>query len=107
MRTLSLSDKTKTSSVRKGLVRVAVWLSLTAALLGGAAIAPAMKAQAASGNMQITPIDFGPATWGDATIVSSGGKNLLMDTCNVDNYNTIINYLSTHDFFSFDIYISH
>ncbi len=72
-----------------------------------AALLPGMKTEAASGNMQITPIDFGPDTWGDATIVSSGGKNLLMDTCNTDKNNTIINYLSTHNFFSFDIYISH
>ncbi len=76
-------------------------------LMAFAVMMPGIQTEAASGNMQITPIDFGPDTWGDATIVSSGGQNLLMDTCNTDKNNTIINYLSTHNFFSFDIYISH
>ena len=71
-------------------------------------LAPAIPAQAASGNMQITPIDFGDSgNWGDSTLVSSGGKNLLMDTYIRDKYDTLINYLDDHHFYTFDIYLSH
>ena len=72
------------------------------------AAAPLMPVQAASGNMQITPIDFGDAgVWGDCTMLSSGGKNLLMDTYLRDEYDTLINYLDDHHFYNFDIYLSH
>jgi len=58
--------------------------------------------------MQITPIDFGDAgVWGDSTMLSSGGKNLLMDTYIRDKYDTLINYLDDHHFYNFDIYLSH
>ena len=71
-------------------------------------LAPAIPARAASGNMQITPIDFGDSgNWGDSTLVSSGGKNLLMDTYIRDKYDTLINYLDDHHFYTFDIYLSH
>ena len=71
-------------------------------------LAPAIPARAASGNMQITPIDFGDSgNWGDSTMVSSGGKNLLMDTYIRDKYDTLINYLDDHHFYNFDIYLSH
>ncbi len=71
-------------------------------------LAPAIPARAASGNMQITPIDFGDSgNWGDSTMVSSGGKNLLMDTYIRDKYDTLINYLDDHHFYTFDIYLSH
>ena len=62
----------------------------------------------ASGNMQITPIDYGHADiWGDCTLLTSGGKTLLMDTCLRDKYDTLINYLDDHHFYNFDIYLSH
>ena len=71
-------------------------------------LAPAIPARAASGNMQITPIDFGDSgNWGDSTMISSGGKNLLMDTYIRDKYDTLINYLDDHHFYTFDIYLSH
>ena len=71
-------------------------------------LAPAIPARAASGNMQITPIDFGDSgNWGDSTMISSGGKNLLMDTYIRDKYDTLINYLDDHHFYNFDIYLSH
>ena len=71
-------------------------------------IAPSIPARAASGSMQITPIDFGSAgVWGDCTMLSSGGKNLLMDTYIRDKYDTLINYLDDHHFYTFDIYLSH
>lgn len=77
-------------------------------LLSFASLSPSISAQAASGNMQITPIDFGHAdVWGDCTMLSSGGKNLLMDTCLRDTYDTLINYLDDHHFYTFDIYLSH
>ena len=40
-------------------------------------------------------------------MVSSGGKNLLMDTYIRDKYDTLINYLDDHHFYTFDIYLSH
>ena len=40
-------------------------------------------------------------------MVSSGGKNLLMDTYIRDKYDTLINYLDDHHFYNFDIYLSH
>ena len=71
-------------------------------------LAPVLPAEAASGNMQITPIDFGDAgVWGDCTMLSSGGKNLLMDTYIRDTYDTLINYLDDHHFYNFDLYLSH
>ena len=77
-------------------------------LMAFTAVAPAIPAQAASGNMQITPIDFGDeGVWGDATMLSSGGKNLLMDTFIRDKYDTLVNYLDDHHFYTFDIYLSH
>ena len=77
-------------------------------LMAFTSLAPAIPAQAASGNMQITPIDFGDSgNWGDSTLVSSGGKNLLMDTYIRDKYDTLINYLDDHHFYTFDIYLSH
>ena len=79
----------------------------TALMLTGTSLIPSLRTEAGSGNMEITPIDFGPATWGDATLLTSGGKTLLMDTCNTDRNNTIINYLNDHHFYTFDIYISH
>ena len=73
-----------------------------------ASLTPSINAQAASGNMQITPIDYGHAdVWGDCTMLSSGGKNLLMDTCLRDKYDTLINSLNDHPFFAFDLYLSH
>ena len=79
-----------------------------ASLMAVSAVAPSIPARAASGNMQITPIDFGDTgNWGDSTMVSSGGKNLLMDTYIKDKYDTLVNYLDDHHFYTFDIYISH
>ena len=82
---------------------------LLAFLMAFTSVAPSIPAQAASGNMQITPIDYGSAdnVWGDSTMVSSGGKNLLMDTFIRDRYDTLINYLDDHHFYTFDIYLSH
>ena len=81
---------------------------LLAALMAFSAAAPSIPARAASGNMQITPIDFGDSgNWGDSTMISSGGKNLLMDTYIKDNYDTLMNYLDDHHFYTFDIYLSH
>ena len=79
-----------------------------ASLMSVSAAAPSIPARAASGNMQITPIDFGDTgNWGDSTMVSSGGKNLLMDTYIKDKYDTLVNYLDDHHFYTFDIYLSH
>ena len=79
-----------------------------ASLMAVSAAAPSIPARAASGNMQITPIDFGDTgNWGDSTMVSSGGKNLLMDTYIKDKYDTLVNYLDDHHFYTFDIYLSH
>ena len=79
-----------------------------ASLMAVSAVAPSIPARAASGNMQITPIDFGDTgNWGDSTMVSSGGKNLLMDTYIKDKYDTLVNYLDDHHFYTFDIYLSH
>ena len=70
-----------------------------ASLMAVSAVAPSIPARAASGNMQITPIDFGDTgNWGDSTMVSSGGKNLLMDTYIKDKYDTLVNYLDDHHF---------
>ena len=81
---------------------------LMAVVMAFSSIAPVIPAEAASGNMQITPIDFGDAgVWGDSTMLSSGGKNLLMDTYIRDRYDTLINYLDDHHFYTFDIYLSH
>lgn len=69
---------------------------------------PVIPTEAASGNMQITPIDFGAeSVWGDSVMLSSGGKNLLMDTYLKDKYDTLVNYLDDHHFYTFDIYLSH
>ena len=78
-------------------------------LIAFSSIYPAVPASAASGEMQITPIDYGHADgiWGDCTLVTSGGKTLLMDTCLRDKYDTLINYLDDHHFYNFDIYLSH
>ena len=79
-----------------------------AAVMVLTSIAPVIPAEAASGEMQITPIDFGNAgVWGDSTMLSSGGKNLLMDTYIRDKYDTLMNYLDDHHFYTFDIYLSH
>lgn len=79
-----------------------------AVMMAVSSVAPVIPAKAASGNMQITPIDFGDAgVWGDSTMLSSGGKNLLMDTYIRDKYDTLINYLDDHHFYNFDIYLSH
>ena len=81
---------------------------IIAFLVAFTSLAPAIPARAASGNMQITPIDFGDSgNWGDSTMISSGGKNLLMDTYIRDKYDTLINYLDDHHFYTFDIYLSH
>ena len=81
---------------------------LMAVVMAFSSIAPVIPAEAASGNMQITPIDFGDSgNWGDSTMISSGGKNLLMDTYIRDKYDTLINYLDDHHFYTFDIYLSH
>ena len=85
-----------------------VFTLFLASIMAVSAVAPSIPARAASGNMQITPIDFGDSgNWGDSTMVSSGGKNLLMDTYIKDSYNTLINYLDDHHFYTFDIYLSH
>ena len=82
--------------------------AVIALLISLSSLSPSITADAASGNMQITPIDFGHAdVWGDCTMLSSGGKNLLMDTCLRDTYDTLINYLDDHHFYTFDIYLSH
>ncbi len=82
-----------------------VFLSI---LMAFSTVGPLIPAQAASGNMQITPIDFGDAgIWGDSAMLSSGGKNLLMDTYIRDDYDTLINYLDDHHFYNFDLYLSH
>ena len=76
--------------------------------LSFASLAPSVSAEAASGNMQITPIDYGhTGVWGDCTMISSGGKNLLMDTYMRDKFDTLTDYLSDHHFYSFDMYLSH
>ena len=70
-----------------------------AVMMAVSSVAPVIPAKAASGNMQITPIDFGDAgVWGDSTMLSSGAKNLLMDTSIRDKYDTLINYLDDHHF---------
>ena len=91
------------SSVGRSLSLIAM-----AVMMAVSSVAPVIPAKAASGNMQITPIDFGDAgVWGDSTMLSSGGKNLLMDTYIRDKYDTLINYLDDHHFYNFDIYLSH
>ena len=85
-----------------------VFALFLASLMAVSTAAPSIPARAASGNMQITPIDFGDTgNWGDSTMVSSGGKNLLMDTYIKDKYDTLVNYLDDHHFYTFDIYLSH
>ena len=85
-----------------------LFLIAMAVMMAVSSVAPVLPAKAASGNMQITPIDFGDAgVWGDSTMLSSGGKNLLMDTYIRDKYDTLINYLDDHHFYNFDIYLSH
>ena len=70
--------------------------------------APSISAEATTAAMEITPIDYGHADiWGDCTLLRSGGKTLLMDTCLRDQYDTLINYLDDHHFYNFDIYLSH
>ena len=79
-----------------------------AVVMAFSSIAPVIPAEAASGEMRITPIDFGNAgVWGDSTMLTSGGKNLLMDTYIRDKYDTLIDYLADHHFYTFDIYLSH
>ena len=101
------------SSKHSDSIKLLITRNLLTALLGVflacTSVIPALPAKAASGNMQITPIDFGPAdgTWGDCTLVTSGGKTLLMDTCLHDKYDTLMNYLDDHHFYNFDIYLSH
>ena len=91
------------SSIGRSLSLIAM-----AVMMAVSSVAPVIPAKAASGNMQITPIDFGDAgVWGDSTMLSSGGKNLLMDTYIRDKYDTLINYLDDHHFYNFDIYLSH
>ena len=73
-----------------------------------ASLAPSIQTEAASGNMQITPIDYGhTGVWGDCTMLSSGGKNLLMDTYLNDRFDTLTDYLIDHHFYTFDLYLSH
>ena len=99
----SFNHRNRTAGVRGVLLVLIMGLFLSAASL-----TPSIQAEAASGNMQITPIDFGHAdVWGDCTMLSSGGKNLLMDTCLRDRYDTLINYLNDHHFYAFDMYLSH
>ena len=79
-----------------------------AVVMAFSSIAPVIPAEAASGEMRITPIDFGnTGVWGDSTMLTSGGKNLLMDTYIRDKYDTLIDYLADHHFYTFDIYLSH
>ena len=92
----------------KRSARSILLLFLLGIFLSIASLTPSVRAEAASGNMQITPIDYGHANvWGDCTMLSSGGKNLLMDTCLRDTYDTLINYLNDHHFYTFDLYLSH
>ena len=89
-------------------IRRSLFLFLLGILLLFTSLSPVLPTQAASGNMQITPIDYGhDSVWGDSTMLSSGGKNLLMDTYLRDKYDTLINYLDDHHFYTFDIYLSH
>ena len=77
-------------------------------LVSAASLSPVIRTEAASGNMQITPIDYGhTGVWGDCTMLSSGGKNLLMDTYLRDKYDTLLDYLNDHHFYTFDMYLSH
>ena len=52
-------------------------------------------------------IDFvRPGWWGDATLVESDGKYLLMDTCHEEG-TYIIKYLKDHGVKTLDLYVSH
>jgi hypothetical protein len=85
-------------------IRRSLFLFLLGIILIFTTLAPSLQTEAASGNMQITPIDYGhDSVWGDSTMLSSGGKNLLMDTYLRDKYDTLINYLDDHHFYTFDI----
>ena len=105
----SLTANNSNSNSNTGIrIRNHIISALLIILFVFSSFSPAIRTEAASGNMQITPIDFGHAdTWGDCTLLTSGGKTLLMDTCLRDKYDTLINYLDDHHFYNFDIYLSH
>ena len=61
---------------------------------------------------KITVIDYGSSTSGDAVLLESNGKYLLMDTGGPegtisDNGAAIIQYLKSKSINKFDVYISH
>ena len=69
-----------------------------------------VEAQAASEPyMKITVIDYGSGrtVYGDATLLESGGKYLLIDTGAMDPYNTVVNYLKRKGIRRLSLYISH
>ena len=89
-------------------IRGVLFALILGILVSAASLSPAIQTEAASGNMQITPIDYGhTGVWGDCTMLSSGGKNLLMDTYLRDKYDTLLDYLNDHHFYTFDMYLSH
>ncbi len=76
---------------------------------GGAAETAADSA-AATGEAKQTKlevIDFDGKGYGDSQMMSSRGSNLLIDTYVKESWNTLNAWLSSHNYFNFDIYISH
>ena len=81
---------------------------IAAFLMTAAAVSfQSVKAQAAGGEMAVTVIDLGTDSYGDAVMLSSGGKNLLMDTGDKDKNRSIFRFLDSNGYKTFDLYISH
>ena len=82
-----------------------------------AAVAPAKEraegkqtaVSASAPYMRITVIDYGPGNTvrGDATLLESDGKALLIDTGDIDPNNTVVGFLKKNGIKDLSLYISH
>ena len=60
-----------------------------------------------STEFKITVIDFGDEGWGDGAMIESNGECLLMDTYIPDCGDDLIDYLKSHGYTKFALYLSH
>ena len=60
-----------------------------------------------SSELKITAIDFGEEGWGDGAMIESGGECLLMDTYLPDCGDTLVDFLKSHGYTKFALYLSH
>lgn len=101
----------------KSIFTAAVIALLTAFLAGGS-ISEVLAADGSqkkvvfqdppsSSELKITAIDFGEEGWGDGAMIESGGECLLMDTYLPDCGDTLVDFLKSHGYTKFALYLSH